>query len=218
MFLMPGLIIASYVTNTPLPEAHRTEMMRYLRNHQNADGGWGTHIESPNSTMFGSVLNYVSMRLLGASAAEPMVAKARAFIKQHGGAVGTPSWGKFWLCVLGAFEWSGVNSLFPEMWLLPYFLPFHPGRYWCHCRMVYLPMSYLYGVRFVGPITPLVQSLREEIFVEQYDQIKWASIRSQVAIIDKYTPQALVLKLIYAALNAYEAMHIPAFRRKAVGT
>ena len=23
----------------------------------------------------------------------------------------------------------------------------HPGRFWCHCRMVYLPMSYIYGRR-----------------------------------------------------------------------
>lgn len=23
----------------------------------------------------------------------------------------------------------------------------HPGRFWCHCRMVYLPMSYCYGRR-----------------------------------------------------------------------
>ena len=53
MFLMPGLIIACYVTNTPLPEAHRLEMVRYLRNHQNPDGGSGLHIEG-HSTMFGA--------------------------------------------------------------------------------------------------------------------------------------------------------------------
>ncbi len=53
MFLMPGLIIACYVTNTPLPEPHRLEMVRYLRNHQNADGGSGLHIEG-HSTMFGA--------------------------------------------------------------------------------------------------------------------------------------------------------------------
>ena len=24
-------------------------------------------------------------------------------------------------------------------------IPFHPARLWCHCRMVYLPMSYQLG-------------------------------------------------------------------------
>ena len=32
-----------------------------------------------------------------------------------------------WLKVLGAFEWSGNNPLPPEIWLLPYILPIHPG-------------------------------------------------------------------------------------------
>ncbi|KAI4346304.1 hypothetical protein L6164_007217 [Bauhinia variegata] len=41
--------------------------------------------------------------------------------------------------VLGAYEWSGNNPLPPEIWLLPYMLPIHPGRMWCHCWMVYLP-------------------------------------------------------------------------------
>ena len=36
--------------------------MEYLL--QNTDGGWGLHIEG-QSTMFGSVLNYVTLRLLG---------------------------------------------------------------------------------------------------------------------------------------------------------
>ena len=42
---------------------------------------------------------------------------------------------------MGVMDWRGLNPLPPEMWLLPYskwtgvgYL--HPGRYWCHCRMV----------------------------------------------------------------------------------
>ncbi|KAH0993595.1 hypothetical protein GBA52_005078 [Prunus armeniaca] len=29
--------------------------------------------------------------------------------------------------VLGVYEWSGNNPLPPELWLLPYSLPIHPG-------------------------------------------------------------------------------------------
>ena len=35
----------------------------------------------------------------------------------------------------------------PELWLLPESLPLHPSKLWCHCRMVYLPMSFLYARR-----------------------------------------------------------------------
>ena len=62
MFLMPGLIIACYVSkciDTVLTPAHRTEMIRYLHNHQNPDGGYGLHIEGP-STMFGTGLKCAS--------------------------------------------------------------------------------------------------------------------------------------------------------------
>lgn len=60
MFLMPGLIITLYVTeciDTVLSAHHKHEMIRYLRNHQNKDGGFGLHIEGP-STMFGTALRY----------------------------------------------------------------------------------------------------------------------------------------------------------------
>lgn len=40
-------------------------------------------------------------------------------------------------------------------------MPAHPSTLWCHCRQVYLPMSYCYAVRLVAEEDPLVQSLRE---------------------------------------------------------
>ncbi|CAI5991244.1 unnamed protein product, partial [Closterium sp. NIES-64] len=53
-----------------LTAEHKREMVRYLYNHQNPDGGWGLHIEG-HSTMFGSTLNYVSLRILGEHPASP---------------------------------------------------------------------------------------------------------------------------------------------------
>ncbi|KAH9292648.1 hypothetical protein KI387_042165 [Taxus chinensis] len=119
------------------------------------------------STMFGTVLNYVTLRLLGQGSDggdKEAMEKGRVWILDHGSATAIPSWGKMWLLALGVFDWSGNNPLPPEIWLLPYFLSIHPGRMWCHCRMVYLPMSYFYGRRFVGPITKTVMCLRKELY------------------------------------------------------
>lgn len=55
------------------------------------------------------------------------------------------------------------------------------GRMWNHCRMVYLPMSYLYGKRFVGPITPTVLSLRKELYTVPYSEIDWDRARNECA-------------------------------------
>ncbi|KAK4798509.1 hypothetical protein SAY86_030835 [Trapa natans] len=93
---------------------HQREMKRYIYNHQNEDGGWGFHIEG-HSTMFGSALNYVALRLLGEGpddGEEKAMERSRKWILDHGGLVATPSWGKFWLTVISlslstSFEKNG---------------------------------------------------------------------------------------------------------------
>ncbi|KAB5514826.1 hypothetical protein DKX38_028732 [Salix brachista] len=190
MFLLPGLVITLSITgalNAVLSDEHKMEMIRYLYNHQacfNRDGGWGLHIEGP-STMFGSVLNYVTLRLLGEGPndGDGAMDKGHDWILNHGSATMITSFNRRQQ-VLGVFEWSGNNPMPPEMWLLPYLLPVHPGRMWCHCRMVYLPMSYLYGKRFVGPITPTVLSLRKELFAAPYHEIDWNQARNLCAKVD----------------------------------
>ncbi|KAI3499676.1 hypothetical protein L1887_35481 [Cichorium endivia] len=227
MFLLPGLVITLTITgalNAVLSKEHKREMCRYLYNHQNRDGGWGLHIEG-HSTMFGSALNYVTLRLLGEGPndGEGAMEKGRTWILDHGGATSITSWGKFWLSVLGVFEWSGNNPLPPEMWLLPYFLPIHPGRMWCHCRMVYLPMSYLYGKRFVGPITSTVLALRKELFTVPYHDIDWNEARNLCAKEDLYYPHPVIQDILWAALDKFVEpvlMRWPGkkLRDKALGT
>ena len=46
MFLMPGLVIGSYVTGMPFKHEERLEMIRYLLNRANEDGGWGMYVSS----------------------------------------------------------------------------------------------------------------------------------------------------------------------------
>ncbi|KAJ6992758.1 hypothetical protein NC653_015993, partial [Populus alba x Populus x berolinensis] len=104
MFLLPGLVICLYVTsalNTILHNQDRQEMCRYLYNHQNVDGGWGLHIEG-SSTMFCTVLSYVTLRLLGEEmdGGDGSMERARKWVLDHGGATHIPSWGKMWLSVL----------------------------------------------------------------------------------------------------------------------
>lgn len=215
MFLLPGLVIASYITGSPLPEPHTTLIKRYMLNHQNADGGWGLHLEGA-STMFGTVLQYVSLRILGVHAEEPEILKARTWIQQNGTATGIPSWGKFYLAILGVYEWEGCNSLFPEMWVLPEWLPFHPSRYWCHARMVYLPMSYCYGHKVKAAATPLTEELKRELYATNYSSINWSEARDQCCAADLYATPAPLLKYLNFITNTYEKVQVPALRKKAL--
>ncbi|CAI0553283.1 unnamed protein product [Linum tenue] len=205
LFFMPPLVIALYVMgslNSVLSSEHQKEIKRYIYNHQNEDGGWGLHIEG-HSTMFGSALSYICLRLLGEDGEDMAVFKGRKWILDHGGLVSIPSWGKFWVSVLGLYEWSGCNPFPPEFWLVPLCSPIHPGKMLCYCRLVYMPMSYLYGKRFVGPITGLIRTLREELYNEPYHRVNWNAARNTVAKEDLYYPHPLVQDMTWGFIHHF---------------
>ncbi|XP_068186115.1 lanosterol synthase isoform X2 [Antennarius striatus] len=214
LFLLPGLLITCHVAKIPLAEAWKKEMVRYLRSVQLPDGGWGLHVED-KSTVFGTALSYTSLRILGVEPDDPDMVRARNNLHGKGGAAGIPSWGKFWLAILNVYSWEGMNTLLPEMWLFPAWMPAHPSTLWCHCRQVYLPMSYCYAVRLAADEDSLVLSLRQELYVQDYATINWPAQRNNVAACDMYTPHSTLLTVAYAVLNVYEAHHSTTLRGKA---
>ena len=156
-------------------------------------------------------MQYIALRLLGVASTAPPIVKARSFLHAHGGALYTASWCKFYLCILGLMPWIGHSSVPPEMFLLPNWFPFHPGRMWCHARMVYLPMSYLFGSRFVygGAATdPLISELREELYTTPYELIDFGITRHYVADIDNYSPLPAVMRVIQNVLQVYETSEL----------
>jgi len=214
MFLLPGLIIVAYITQTEIPAPHKTLMAQYMLNHQNADGGWGLHLEG-KSTMFGTCLQYVSLRILGTNN-DTALKKAQLWIQQHGGATNIPPWGKFYLACLNVYEWEGCNSLLPELWLLPKSLPIHPSKYWCHARMVYLPMSYCYGVKLKATENKLTHELRKELFTQDYHKIDWKKARNTCAKADVYHPPHTALSVLDFFSNSYEKLSPSLLRNKAL--
>jgi cycloartenol synthase len=231
LFLLPGLILAEFVAGKKMSEARADAMECYIRNHQQIDGGWGLHIEGP-STLFGTIMNYMALRALstmvddternniaaapkgkgaagkiqvGLSATEDAALKAQAFVKLHGGGMYCTQWGKFWMAVIGVCDWDAVNPIPPECWLLPRWFPFHPGKMWCHSRMPYLPMSYIYGQRCtMSPISPLALSLRNELLSDAYEVTDWDKARNTVADIDLYAPHTFFLDVALGAYRYYE--------------
>jgi len=215
MFLLPGIVITWYVTETPIPEEFRIEMSNYLFARQSAhDGGWGLHIEG-ESSVFGTAMNYTALRLLGVDADEPRMTRARGLLHEMGGAVMGPHWAKFWLSVLGVCEWEAVNPVPPELWLLPDWVPIAPWRWWIHMRQVFLPMSFIWSRRWSFPLTPLTQSLRRELYVHAYASIPFAAYRNAISPRDNYHPKTPLLNTINWVLsNVYEPYVRPAFLKR----
>ncbi|MFI5306331.1 MAG: prenyltransferase/squalene oxidase repeat-containing protein [Polyangiales bacterium] len=203
LFLLPMYVGVAHAVGLRLDDTTRAGMVRYLRKHQNQDGGFGLHIEG-DSHVFTSVLGYVALRLLGESADDEALQRARSWFSERGGPLAAASWCKFFLALLNLYDYEGLDPVPPELWLLPESLPVHPSRLWCHCRMVYLPMSYLYGRRARIAESPLVAALRAELYAEPYDAIDWVAARGRVAATDSYTPRSGVLTTVNRVLFAYE--------------
>lgn len=215
LFLVPLYLVTCYGTGAPLTPQDRADMLRYLRNTQNQDGGWGLHIES-HSYQFTSVIIYAAMRLHDVPADDPALVRARRFILDNGGPLASASWGKFCLALLNLYDYRGMNPVPPELWLLPEALPFHPSRMWCHSRMVYMPMSYLYGARVQMPVDARVQAIRGELYEQPYAQVDWESARDRVAPSDNYTPLSPLANAANRAMLAHEALPVKPLRKRAL--
>ncbi|KAJ3010899.1 Lanosterol synthase (Oxidosqualene--lanosterol cyclase) [Thoreauomyces humboldtii] len=215
-FLTPGYVITMYISKQVIPQPMRVEMIRYLLKTANKpDGGWGIHVAG-ESTVFGTAMNYVTCRLLGLEADHPAMVLARGTLHKLGSATAAPAWGKFWLSVLGVYEYEGMNPVPPELWLLPYALPFHPGRWWIHTRMVYLPMSFIYAQRLKGDDTPLLRDLREELYVQSYNSIPWTKQCNNVAAAEVFYPHTRLLDGLNGICWMYEKLAPRRLRKWAV--
>ncbi|KAK7350341.1 hypothetical protein VNO77_08857 [Canavalia gladiata] len=208
LYFVPPLVFCIYITghlDSIFSEEYRKEILRYIYYHQNTDGGWGLYIDG-KSTMLCTAFNYVCMRILGEGpngGEDNACARARKWIHDHDGVTHIPSWGKTWFSILGLFDWSGTNPMPPEFWVIPSFSPMHPAKMWCYCRLVYMPMSYLYGKRFVGPITPLIHQLREELYTQPFHTINWNKSRHLCAKEDLYYHRHWIQNLLWDSLYIF---------------
>jgi lanosterol synthase len=200
-----GIVIAWFVTKTPIPDPVSIEIKRYLVAQANPDdGGWGLHT-TDESNVCGTVINYCVLRLLGMGPDDPVAVKARRFLHRHGGAVNSSVWGKFWLSILGVMDWDAVNPLPSELWLLPNWMPIAPWRYYVEIRYVSLPMCYLYSTRWRCEETDIIRQLREEVFVQPFASMHWASYRNTIAPIDNKHPRSFLIDCVnWAYLNLWK--------------
>jgi lanosterol synthase len=79
-------------------------------------------------------------------------------------------------------------------------------------------MGYIYARRLSAPLTTFTQSLREELYTEDYDSIHWDSQRNNVSKVDLYTPHSKIMDILNYGLTYYEwiASKIPYFRNYAL--
>jgi len=216
MFLLPMYIATAYICQKTIAESTQSRMKSYLFHAQNSNGSFGLHDDAAEGSMFTTVLAYIAIRMLNVPPDHERLIAARQWILNNGTALGTADWGKWILSLLNLYKYDGLHPVLPELWLLPYRLPFHPGRFWCHARQVYLPMSYLYGIKAQIPADDLIQALRTELYDQPFKTIPFHRHRNTVAPCDRRNPQSRLLSAVTRFLGWYERQHSVILRKKAL--
>jgi lanosterol synthase len=208
-------VIAHHACGQPFDERERRRVLQYFDHWQLADGSWGLHPASPGY-LYATVLCYVAARLAGRAADHPAAERARDWVLRRGGPGWAPTWAKAWLAVANLYDWEGLPALPPELFLLPSWLPFHPSRFYCHTRMIYLALSVLYALRFRMPEDEAVRALRGELYPQGWEAVRFAEHRATVAPGDVYVEPTGLLRTAYGALGLGQRATPRGLRQRAV--
>ncbi len=208
-------VILCHILGRDIAPERRRRIRLALARQVRPDGGWGMHPDSP-SWLFHTTLGYVALRLLGHDTSDPLVVGAMRWIRQHGGVLGLPTWGRVWLALLGLYPWSGVQPILPEMWLLPDAAPMHPRRLYCHMRLIYLGVSYVYGARLTAAPSAITAALRNELYPDGYERTRFAEHRDDIAATDLYEAPGAGLRVAFAGLRALGRLSPDRLRRRAL--
>lgn len=202
-----------YITQVSIPAQRREALLQQFGSTRLSDGLWGLH-EKSSPYLFVTSLVYVAASLLGVPPKDPLLQPAGQFIRSQGGVISIPTWGKFWLAMLNLYNWRGVNPILPEVWLLPKSLTIHPSQYYCHTRLIYLGMAYVYGCKFQVPLTPIISALRSELYVQEYENVNFGVARTKLRAEETYSPPSLVLRGFYHVATVCDRWHLPHLRKR----
>lgn len=115
----------------------QTRLARYIRSHQNGDGGWPLY-PGGGFDLSCSVKAYYALKLAGDDSDAPHMRQARATILAHGGAARSNVFTRITLALFRQVPWRAVPFIPAEIMLLPDWFPFHIRKvsYWSRTVMV----------------------------------------------------------------------------------
>lgn len=113
---------AQYIFFNRFFERERPEVERRLVEHMRATqqpaGSWPLFENGPGHLSV-TVETYAALRMMGIAPNDPTLARARAFILDHGGLERAGVFSKIFLAYFGEVPWSAVPTLPPELMFVP---------------------------------------------------------------------------------------------------
>jgi len=143
-----AMLVADYIfLHTLLETGDRGKMERALRRMmqmQQADGSWNIFPGAPGN-ISQTVKCYSAAKMMGMSADDPRLAKAREWALAHGGVVACNTFTKMYLCAVGMYDYDAVPAVPPEIILFPRWFYFNIYEISSWSRGILVPLSILYA-------------------------------------------------------------------------
>lgn len=124
---------------------------RYLLGLQRDDGSWPVYWGGPGDVSV-TTEAYFALKVAGVDAERAEMARARDFVRAHGGAGATRVFTKLWLALFGQFDWDGLPAMPPEAILLPPSSPFNVYAFASWARATIVPILVVWASRPVAPL------------------------------------------------------------------
>src|ERR1700727_2188413 len=135
--------------------------------HQNEDGGWSLYPGGPSNVSYG-VKGYLALKLMGYTADQPVMVKARENVLSLGGVVECNTFTKIYLCALGQYDYDAVPAIPPEIVLAPKWFYFNIYEISSWSRAILVPLSIAYAKKPFKKI-PVERGI-DELFVGGRDK------------------------------------------------
>jgi squalene-hopene/tetraprenyl-beta-curcumene cyclase len=167
----------------------RAAAERYFREEQREHGGWELAY-GDGGDLSVSVEAYMALRMLGVTAGDPALRRARTFILERGGITCSRIFTKMHLALVGAYEWAGLPALPPWLMVLPERGPLSIYDLSSWARGSTVPLILLFDRKPVyGPVLDL-----DELYAEGRDHARFALPRGNDAVEHFFNGADTVLK------------------------
>jgi squalene-hopene/tetraprenyl-beta-curcumene cyclase len=136
----------------------REGTIHHLLECQRADGSWALYHDGPVD-LSTTIECYVALKVLGVDAAWEPMTRALQVIRRMGGVARARVFTKMWLAIFGAYPWSGVPTMPPELVHLPSWAPLNLYDFACWARGTIAPLLLVLTRRPVRPLGVSVEEL-----------------------------------------------------------
>jgi squalene-hopene/tetraprenyl-beta-curcumene cyclase len=129
----------------------------WIRSNQRDDGTWSNFYGGPGN-LSTTIESYVALRLAGDTPEQPHMQAASEYIRGAGGLQQARVFTHIWLALFGAWSWTQVPAVPPEMIFLPKWVPLNVYDFACWARQTVVALSVVLALR---PVRPLPFTLEE---------------------------------------------------------